>query len=53
MRFKGLSFKELIQIVLTDTLIIIIINFFSPVYWTTAIAIYIATIFVSSFTSKD
>jgi len=52
MRFKGLNFKELLQIVLADTLIIVIINFFSPVHWTTVVAIYFATILVSSFTSK-
>ena len=52
MRFKGLAFKELLQIVLTDTVIIIIINLFSPVDWSTGVAIYISTILVSSFTTK-
>jgi len=52
MRFKGLAVKELLQIVLADTLIIIVINLFSPVDWTTAVAIYLATVLVSSFTAK-
>ena len=52
MRFKGLAVKELLQIVLTDTLIIVVINLLSLVDWTTAVAIYLATFLVSSFTAK-
>ena len=52
MRFKGLTVKELLQIVITDTVIIVIINSFSTVDWTTAVAIYLSTLLVSSFTVK-
>ena len=52
MRFKGLTFKEFLQIALADTVIIIAINFFSPVDWTTAVAIYLSTILFSSFDTK-
>ena len=44
---------ELIQLLLTDTVIILIINYFSPMDWTTVVAIYISTILVSSFSWKD
>ena len=52
MRFKGLTVKEFLQIVIADTVIIVIINFLSPVDWTTAVAIYLSTLLISSFTAK-
>tara|TARA_B000000565_G_scaffold74188_1_gene52510 strand:- start:1275 stop:1436 length:162 start_codon:yes stop_codon:yes gene_type:complete len=52
MRFKGLTVREFLQIIITDTVIIVIINSFSPVDWTTAVAIYLSTLLVSSFTAN-
>ena len=49
---KGLSWKELVQLVLADTVIILVVNYFSPMDRTTVVAIYISTILVSMFSKK-
>ena len=50
---KGLSWKELVQLVLADTVIILVVNYFSICMdWTTVVAIYISTILVSMFSQK-
>ena len=50
---KGLSLKELVQLVLADTVIILVVNYFSPIDWTTVVAIYISTILVSMFSKRN
>ena len=50
---KGLSLKELAQLVLADTVIILVVNYFSPMDWTTVVAIYISTILVSMFSKRN
>ncbi len=49
---EGLSWKELVQLVLADTVAILVVNYFSPIDWTTVVAIYISTILVSMFSKK-
>ena len=49
---EGLSWKELVQLVLADTVIILVVNYFSAVDWTTVVAIYVSTILVSMFCKK-
>ena len=49
---KILSWKELVQLVLADTVAILVVNYFSPIDWTTVVAIYMSTILISMFSKK-
>ena len=49
---KGLSWKELLKLGFADTVIILFVNYFSPIDWTTVVAIYISTVLVSMFSKK-
>jgi len=51
-QLKILNWRELVRLVLADTVIIFAINYFSPMDWTTVVAIYISTIIISIFSKK-